>query len=111
MNACGNAHVRCWWNRRSDRDTEDGLVTLSASQSTEFHDKWNPEGKGKEDDVETCGARSWKQTSKNWIQLETVGEIGSGSECLLVAYAPRGVTKTLIDCNFGSTSAQVNNKR
>ena len=29
---CGNAHVRCRSNRRSNRDAGHGLVTLSASQ-------------------------------------------------------------------------------
>ena len=34
INDCGSAHVRCRWNRRSDRDDGDGLVILSANQST-----------------------------------------------------------------------------
>ena len=39
INGYGNAHVRCRWYRRSDKDAGDRLVTLSASQSTALHDK------------------------------------------------------------------------
>ena len=74
MNGCGKAHVRCRRNRRFDRDAGDGLVTLSASQSTGLHDKPEPgihRGKGNVDDRETRGATIWKQSSK---KLETVGD-------------------------------------
>ena len=60
------AHVVCQSNRRSDRDTGNGFITLSASQSTALHGQaliWNPEGKGKEGDWEIRGATIWKQTS------------------------------------------------
>ena len=39
MNGFANAHVKCRWNKRSDRDAGDKLVTLSAKQSPALHDK------------------------------------------------------------------------
>ena len=39
MNGYGNAHARCRWNTRSDRDAGDGLVIISANQSIALHDK------------------------------------------------------------------------
>ena len=43
----------------------------------------------------------WKEMSKKLVQLETIGEIGSGPECQAEScwyppYAPGGATKALI---------------
>ena len=32
MNGCGDVNAKCQWGMKSDQDTGDGLVTLSASQ-------------------------------------------------------------------------------
>ena len=75
MNGCSNnVHVGCLWNRRSNRDVGDGMVTFSAIQLTALHDKPYPgiqRGKEKEDDQETHGATIWKQASK---KLDTPGD-------------------------------------
>ena len=57
-NSCGNAHVKCQWRRKSDRDAGDGLVTHSASQVIAFYTSLNLEPTGrneKENDRETHG--------------------------------------------------------
>ena len=53
---------------------------------------WNPEGTRKENDLETCGAAIWKQTSK---KLDTAGDSwrawlrnGMTGEIMMVAYSP-----------------------
>ena len=99
---CGNVRVKCQWSRRSDRNAGDGLVTLSASIMRQALN-CNPEGKGKEDDLETLGIAIWKQTSKkldaagdNWGDWLRTGIPGS---IMLAAYVTEGAMRILlIDC-------------
>ena len=58
-------------------------------------------GKGKQVDLETLGAATWKQTSKklatpgdswrDWLRTEVPGVV------MLAAYTPEAATKALID--------------
>ena len=60
---------------------------------------WNPEGKRKEDDLDTFGVVIWKQTSKklvrpgdswrDWLKTSVPGVV------MLEAYAPEGAMKAL----------------
>ena len=100
MNGCGNIHVRCRWNRRFDRDAGDGLVSLTASQSTALHDK--PYLELRRERKRGRQRNTWprdleadvKETGYSWRQLEILAKdrnawpkgfdqlLGTNSQCI-----------------------------
>ena len=86
-------------------DAGNDLVILATKQSTALQFTrqaltLNPEGKGKEDDLETLGATIWKQMRKKlvthgdrwryWLRTGVPGVV------MLALYVPEGATKALI---------------
>ena len=84
INGFGSAHVRCRWNRRSDRDDGDGFGYTLRKPVDSIRKPaltCNPDGEKEERTTEKYMAPR-RRRERNWLRLETVGETGSGSEFL-----------------------------
>ena len=74
-----NVYVRCWWNRRSDKAAENGLVTLCQANRQQCTTCLNLEASGEKEKINTWRRdleADVKETVYNWRP------ISSGPDCL-----------------------------
>ena len=86
MNGCDNVHVRCWSSRRADRDLEMDWSNSPQAGLQHYVTNLNMEPWWEKETRTTdkhVAMWSGSRHQRNGMQLETIGKIGPGPECLV----------------------------